>query len=73
VDQSPPVPEGFFLLFRKGENQMSNQVSTQCPECDNDISVQASNQGEHFICPDCDIPLEIVRMDPLALAQTTEF
>ena len=50
---------------------MTNQISTQCPECDNDISVSASCQGEQFICPDCDAPLEVVRMAPLALAQTS--
>lgn len=50
---------------------MTIQISTQCPECDNDISVSATNQGEHFICPDCDEQLEVVRMEPLALAQAS--
>lgn len=50
---------------------MTIQISTQCPECDNDISVSATNQGEQFNCPDCDEQLEVVRMEPLALAQAS--
>ncbi|MDZ4769335.1 MAG: lysine biosynthesis protein LysW [Chloroflexota bacterium] len=40
-----------------------------CPDCEADVAIPAdAMQNELIACPDCGAELEIVALDPLALA-----
>jgi alpha-aminoadipate carrier protein LysW len=44
-----------------------------CPECDADVPVPADAMAnELIVCPDCGAELEIVSLDPLAVALAPE-
>jgi alpha-aminoadipate/glutamate carrier protein LysW len=39
--------------------------TTHCPECDAEITLDASTEsGEIIVCPDCGIDLEVISVDP---------
>ncbi len=39
-----------------------------CPECDAEITAQDLMIGEITYCPDCSAELEVLRLDPPAVA-----
>ena len=43
---------------------MTNNVKTNCPECDAEIDLQDVVQGEIVVCPDCGIDLEVISVNP---------
>lgn len=43
-------------------------MSTNCPECDAELKLQDVVQGEIVVCPDCGVDLEVVGLEPVALA-----
>ena len=44
-----------------------------CPECGADISLAEDTvKGEIIQCPDCDVELEVMSLDPLVLEMAPE-
>ena len=44
-------------------------MSTNCPECAAEITLQPGTEvGEIIVCPDCGADLEVTSIDPAALA-----
>jgi alpha-aminoadipate/glutamate carrier protein LysW len=42
---------------------------TDCPECEATINFESTNEtGEIIVCPDCGVDLEIISLDPPAVA-----
>jgi alpha-aminoadipate carrier protein LysW len=42
-------------------------VTATCPECEATIEMDAPEQGEIVVCPDCGVDLEVTGLDPLTL------
>ncbi len=39
--------------------------TTYCPECEAEITLDASTEtGEIVVCPDCGVDLEVIALDP---------
>lgn len=48
-------------------------MNATCPECAADVTLPADTmQSEIVACPDCGAELEVVSLDPLALALAPE-
>ncbi len=44
-------------------------TTTQCPECDAEIALeQGTEANEIIVCPDCGVDLEVLSVDPPAVA-----
>ena len=41
---------------------------THCPECEGGIAVQGLLVGELIYCPECNAELEVLRLEPPAVA-----
>ncbi len=46
---------------------MSEEQTTQCPECAAPITLSDVIEGEIVVCPDCGVDLEVTALDPLTL------
>jgi alpha-aminoadipate/glutamate carrier protein LysW len=44
------------------------QAMANCPECDAEIALQDLLIGEIVYCPDCNAELEVLRLEPPAVA-----
>ncbi len=44
------------------------QAMANCPECDAEIALQDLLVGEIIYCPDCNAELEVLRLEPAAVA-----
>jgi alpha-aminoadipate carrier protein LysW len=42
-------------------------MTTTCPECEAEITLDKPLRGEIIICPDCGVELEVVNENPLTL------
>lgn len=40
-------------------------MTAQCPECDNEITLENPIRGEIVVCSDCGVELEVVSENPL--------
>ena len=49
-------------------------VMTQCPECEAEVTVQGLMVGEIIFCPDCNAELEVINVEQpkVALAPQVE-
>ncbi len=45
---------------------------THCPECEAEITAQDLIVGEIIFCPDCSAELEVLALQPLAVALAPE-
>ena len=45
---------------------------TRCPECEAEIAAQDLMVGEIIFCPDCSADLEVLALQPLAVALAPE-
>ncbi|MBI3536911.1 MAG: lysine biosynthesis protein LysW [Chloroflexi bacterium] len=43
-------------------------MTTNCPECDCEITLAKPIKGEIVVCPDCGTELEVLETNPLELA-----
>jgi alpha-aminoadipate carrier protein LysW len=41
---------------------------SNCPECEATLTLNGVVQGEIVVCPDCGVDLEVMSVQPLALA-----
>jgi alpha-aminoadipate/glutamate carrier protein LysW len=46
----------------------SKSMSTECPECAAAVSIQGALKGEILTCAECGAELELVEVNPPALA-----
>jgi alpha-aminoadipate/glutamate carrier protein LysW len=71
--------KGFFCsqnFFVKTANTIlrRNNIMTQCPECEAEVTVQGLMVGEVIFCPDCNAELEVINVErpEVALAPQVE-
>ena len=43
-------------------------MMSNCPECEAEVTVQGLMIGEIIYCPDCNAELEVLRLEPPAVA-----
>jgi alpha-aminoadipate carrier protein LysW len=43
-------------------------MSAMCPECEASLSLSNVIEGEIVVCPDCGVDLEVITVQPVALA-----
>jgi alpha-aminoadipate/glutamate carrier protein LysW len=43
-------------------------MSAMCPECEANLSLNNVIEGEIVVCPDCGVDLEVITVQPVALA-----
>lgn len=67
--------ERFLLLYVSArtytnlyELKGGTQAMANCPECDAEIALQDLLVGEIIYCPDCNAELEVLRLEPPAVA-----
>ncbi len=49
-------------------NNITNNLSVNCPECDATISLQGLMVNEIIYCPDCNAELEVLSLEQPAVA-----
>jgi len=46
---------------------MTTTITSNCPECDAELSLTDIIEGEIVVCSDCGVDLEVISLNPLKL------
>jgi alpha-aminoadipate carrier protein LysW len=60
--------KGVFVCLEICSRKGGAQHMAHCPECEAAITVQDLLIGEIIYCPDCNAELEVLRLEPPAVA-----
>jgi len=60
--------KGVFVCLAICSRKGGTQHMAYCPECEAAITVQDLLIGEIIYCPDCNAELEVLRLEPPAVA-----
>ena len=61
-----------FIVLYLVEFLGGTQLMANCPECEARITVQGLIVGEIIYCPDCNAELEVLHLEPAAVALAPE-
>jgi alpha-aminoadipate/glutamate carrier protein LysW len=60
--------KGVFVCLKACSQKEEHKIMAHCPECEATITVQDLLIGEIIYCPDCNAELEVLRLEPPAVA-----